>query len=162
MALKRRAVLKKVLLTFDAEGKYVVGEALYEEGAWDDATNDWVGVAVVNEHPLHNHTPEGRKVLNDVVGAAALKALEVVEISKSAVEKAITQAKAAEDHAQSLVVQLADALGARDNFAKLHKEAKGLLMATTGYGDDQFAARHKAEVLLTKIPLLLRRMFGAI
>lgn len=162
MALQKRSRLHKLLLTFDENGKYITGETLFQEGAWDDEAADWEGVPVEREYMLGNIDAASRKFLGDVISVAAVKALETADVAATALKKAKeTCEKLAHEHAQ-IDADLKNALGARDNFAKLHKEAKGELIARgnahSAVCDENGVLRHKLE----KIPRLIRSMFGAI
>lgn len=159
MALNKRSRLHKVLLTFDESGKYVTGEALFEEGAWDTDTNDWFGEPVKGEYPITNMTPDGKKFFNDVIGVVAAKALEAAETWKKEAADAKGRAEAYVADANKAHIALADALGARDNFARLHKEAKGDLMNECQRRDEIIASQ---IALSERIPRLIRKMFGAI
>ena len=162
MSLQKRSRLHKLLLTFDEVGTYVTGEALFQEGAWNTETAAWEGSPHDTEYPLQNMTPDGKKLLNDVIGVAATKALETAAVAAEVATRAKESGAQALAQLTKLSADLKDAIGARDNFAALEKNARGLLTEATGYGDDQFQARHVAEVRLRKIPRLIRRMFGAI
>lgn len=162
MALQKRSRLHKLLLTFDEDGKYVNGEALFQEGAWNTDTEAWEGSPIANEHPLTNMTPEGKKFLNDVIGVAAMKALETAAVVTEALKGASARAVAHANDANEVHKQLKDALGARDNFASLHKEAKGQLIGLTVARDEMAQGWRDADVKLEKIPGLIRRVFGAI
>lgn len=159
MALNKRSRLHKLLLTFDESGKYVTGEALFQEGAWDTETNDWFGDPTDKEYPVTNITPEGKKALNDVLGVVTSKALEAAETWKkdlanlSAVNLDIrNQLTVSEQHRDM-------AFASRDNFAKLYKEAQGDLINECQRRDEIIASQ---KALSERIPRLIRKMFGAI
>lgn len=162
MSLQKRSRLHKLLLTFDEDGKYVTGETLFQEGAWNTETEAWEGVPVNREYPLHNTDPVGKKFLNDVIGVAATKALETAAVAAEAMKKAAHDADTLSAIAGKAQADLKDALGARDNFAALHKETKGLVMELETQRVAFRDGWSKSESLLAKIPRLIRRMFGAI
>lgn len=161
MPLQKRSRLHKVLIEFADDGKYVFGEALFQEGAWDTDANNWFGDAVEREYPLTNMTVEGKKAFNDVVGVTASKALEAAEAWKK--ELANTQGVNVDLKGKLEVAErdLKDALGARDNFARLHKEAKADLM----FAKADIASKHEGwteEIrIAAKVPRLIRALFGA-
>lgn len=161
MALAKRSRLHKVMLEFDDVGTYVNGEALFQEGAWDSDTQDWFGDAVAKEYPLTNMTPDGKKFLNDVLGVVATKALDAAETWKK--ELANTQAVNVDLKAKLEAAErdLKDALGARDNFAKLHKEAKGEVIAAKERAETYIQGWNAALAKLDKIPRFVRGLFGA-
>lgn len=162
MALQKRSRLHKLLLTFDEDGVYVNGEALFQEGAWNTETLDWEGKPIAREYPVHNMDPDGKKFLNDVIGVAATKALETASVAAEAMKAAKERAESYIADANKAHADLKDALGARDNFAALEKETRGKLIEARGWDMQRAEERDALDIKLRKIPGLIRRMFGAI
>lgn len=162
MALQKRSRLHKLLLTFDEAGKYVNGEALFQEGAWNTETEAWEGAPLANEHPLTNMTSEGKKFLNDVIGVAATKALETAAVATEALRSARDRVKEIEQAYDGVRSERSEALKARDNFAALHKEAKGALMEEKTRTAKAVEIACGYNTKLSKIPALIRKLFGAI
>jgi len=161
MALQKRSRLHQVHLTFDEDGVYVTGDALFQEGAWDTDLQGWEGKPVAREYPVHNMDPAGKKFLNDVIGVAATKALETAAVAAEAMKKAAHDADTLSALAGKAQAELKDALGARDNFAALHKEEKGHKMQLRAERDVALDNARDSEVKLERVPRLIRKMFGA-
>ena len=162
MALQKRSRLHQVHLTFDENGTYVTGDALFQEGAWDTETQSWEGKPVAREYVLHNADAEGKKFLNDVIGVAAMKALETASVAAEALKKTTNDLRLANHEVELANGELKDALGARDNFAALHKEAVGQKMMWEKLAKENAENWRVASTAIGKIPGLIRKLFGAI
>jgi hypothetical protein len=159
MALQRKSVLQKLLITFEPDGKYVGAEALFQVGAWDTELNDWVGTPTLDEQQIHTMIPEGKKALNDVLGLTVVKAIEAVELWKKCHDERNEAAKGAMKETEAVRADLKDAIGARNNYAALEKFARGDLMTECQRRDEIINSQRD---LAARVPRLIRRLFGAI
>lgn len=162
MALQKKSILNKVLLQFDEDGKYVVGEALFKEGAWDTDLVDWYGEPVAREYALTNMTAEGKKFLNDVIGVAAAKALEAATVAAEKLE----QVTAANERNSKDLQAAYDSLKEAQARAEVWMAEADKLKQQFGVAwkeRDRVAQEVRDETYkLSKIPSWLRRLFGAV